>query len=324
MWARARACMDAPNAADGSIPADIPMHGSVPADGFMSTDMSGDGDATLDAVLRLQRHWRGQFVRSEATLGTAFWNIVAEAISVSSDSVPTTSKQPSGKRGTSQRDVKAIRAAGKGSGMRSWRIAARQSLFTKTQKQPHRRNSLSQGWSDNGDLAIARMVDNVMLAPLVYRLVALNPSKAWGAGKLVQLAEKPTSDEELAQELSALLLRPWEDDPTRAYELKEEGFVDTYSGWNTRVRRLPSGSGLLAASTSSTAGRDASGNMDPDGETWGDVLLEGRGNVGETVLHLAFLLNTPASRRLVRFLVPYLANEKTTDLFGHKVAKPQT
>ena len=325
--------MDAPNAADGSIPADNPTHDSVPADGSMSADMSGDDDATADAVLRMQRIWRGRFLRAESDLGAAFFKVVAEATSLSSDSAPTSSKQPIRERETfslkKATSLTAQREATRdaGSSMRSWRTAARQPLFARKLEQPQQ-NSLSQGWFDSGNLAAARLVDDVLLAPLVYRLVALNPSKAWGKGKLVQLAEKPISDEELAQELSALLLRPWKDDPTRTCELKDGGWNTTqeYTGVRRNTQHYlsiakerlanPNHAGLLAASA---VGRHDSGDTDPDGETWGDVLLEGRGSVGETVLHLAFLLNTPACRRLVRFLVPCLANEKTTDLFGHKV-----
>ena len=55
-------------------------------------------------------------------------------------------------------------------------------------------------------------------------------------------------------------------------------------------------------------------------KTWGDVLVDGRGAVGETVLHLLFLLNTDECRRLIRILVPYLAKYKTVDAFPpHKV-----
>ena len=183
----------------------------------------------------------------------------------------------------------------------------------------------------NGDLGASHLIDNVLLAPLVYRLVALNPSKAWGTGKLAQLAEKPTSDHALAQELSALLLRPWKDDPIRAHVLLEQGLLDTENprtrtrspGWRRESFSKGDCAGLPAA-TSSAAGRDGSGNTYARGETWGDVLLDGRGAVGETVLHLAFLLNTPACRRLIHFLVPYLANKKTYDLFGHKVIDQPT
>ena len=148
----------------------------------------------------------------------------------------------------------------------------------------------------NGDLGVARIIDDLLLAPLVYRLVALDGDKAWGTGKLVQLAEKSNSDEQLAQGLSVLLPKLWRDDPIRTNVLKQQqdGITDT-------------------------------GDANPgSGETWADVLLEGRGTVGETVLHLVFLLNTPACRRLIRFLVPYLAHKRTTDVFGHKVIDPPT
>ena len=49
---------------------------------------------------------------------------------------------------------------------------------------------------------------------------------------------------------------------------------------------------------------------------WGDVLLHGRGTVGETVLHLLFLLDTPATRRIIHILVPWLAPQKTKDVGG--------
>ena len=153
-------------------------------------------------------------------------------------------------------------------------------------------SSISQS---NGDLGVARGIDNLLLAPLVYRLVALNASTAWGTGKLVQLAEEPNSDEELAQELSSLLLGLWKDDPIRADVLNEQQ-ID----------------------------KPGSENADPgEQNTWADVLLDGRGAVGETVLHLVFLLNTPACRRLVRFLVPFLAHKRTTDVCGHKVIDHQ-
>ena len=303
--------------AGGYIPADGPTHDSAPADGSTSADMSGDGEALygskLWAVLKMQRIWRGRYV-AESDLGAAFWKVVAEARPPKQSagengglghSPKRSPKKAAGRiaegeasvagKGSNMRSLRtAARIAGKGSNMRSVRTAARSGarqswVFSRASKQPQR-NALSgllQGWGDDAGLGIARLVDDVLLSPLVYRLVALNPSKAWGTGKLVQLAEKAISDEELAQELSALLLRPWADDPTRAHELKEKGWEPTETG----------------------AG----------GETWRDVLLEGRGSVGETVLHLAFLVNTPACRRLVRFLVPLLANEKTTDLFGHKV-----
>ena len=69
--------------AGGYIPADGPTHDSAPADGSTSADMSGDGEAAygskLWAVLKMQRIWRGRYVRAESDLGAAFWKVVAEA-----------------------------------------------------------------------------------------------------------------------------------------------------------------------------------------------------------------------------------------------------
>lgn len=45
--------------------------------------------------------------------------------------------------------------------------------------------------------------------------------------------------------------------------------------------------------------------------TWFDVLQHGRGTVGETVLHMCFLLNTAQHRRLCRLLIPRLAHHTT-------------
>ena len=47
-------------------------------------------------------------------------------------------------------------------------------------------------------------------------------------------------------------------------------------------------------------------------DTWGHVLVHGRGTVGETALHLLFLINSPQHRRLIKLLVPLLSTQVLT------------
>ena len=54
-------------------------------------------------------------------------------------------------------------------------------------------------------------------------------------------------------------------------------------------------------------------------DTWGHVLVHARGVVGETALHLLFLLHSTAHRRLTKLLVPLLARQKTPDVDGVEV-----
>ena len=62
------------------------------------------------------------------------------------------------------------------------------------------------------------------------------------------------------------------------------------------------------------------GGAPESGKTsWAYVLVHGRGTVGETALHLCFLLDTPQHRRLIRILVPWLAKQTTVDHSGANV-----
>jgi hypothetical protein len=262
-----------------------------------------DDDAQRSAKL-IQRLWRGRFARTDLSASDALWrlaNVITEASTKEDGMVGTPGKRKRDfRRQHSQRDTKnepksPTRARDRPLVKQPWStvsVARRLSLrkANSLSKKSLSQSSMSQS---NGDLGVARTIDDLLVAPLVYRLVSLNADKAWGTGKLVQLAEKSNSDEQLAQEISVLLPKLWRDDPIRTSVLKQQqdGKLDT---------------GICS------------------GETWADVLLEGRGTVGETVLHLVFLLNTPACRRLVRFLVPYLAHKRTTDVFGHKVIDPPT
>lgn len=246
-----------------------------------------DDNAQLSAEL-IQRVWRGRNARTDLLASDALWrltNVITEASS-KEDTSPVKPRRDF-RRQLSQRDTKKDpRALARGRDRPPpWSRASVARRLKGLSQKSLSHGSMSQS---NGDLGVARIIDDLLLAPLVYRLVALNADKAWGTGKLVQLAEKSNSDEQLAQELSVLLSKLWRDDPIRA--------------------------------KSSRSSRAAEGSD----ETWADVLLEGRGTVGETVLHLVFLLNTPACRRLIRFLVPYLAHKRTTDVFGHKVIDPPT
>lgn len=221
-----------------------------------------DHVAVLRAAKELQRRMRGRIARKELAAVASLERLEA-MVEMSTAAAPQregTSGDAKAKFGKSPK--RAPKAGQKGKG-----------------------NEQSSVGQTSGDLGVARMVDDIMQAPLIYRLVALDSTKAWGKGKLVLLAEKRTTESELAGELHALLRKPWEEDPIR------QRFV--------RERKLE-------------------GRV-PSIETWADVLLDGRGTVGETVLHLAFLLNSPACRRLIHFLVPYLADKQTIDAFGHRV-----
>ena len=50
------------------------------------------------------------------------------------------------------------------------------------------------------------------------------------------------------------------------------------------------------------------------------MLAHGRGTVGETALHLLFLMNTPHHRRLIRLLVPWLGRQEVLDANGSTVS----
>ena len=279
----------------------------------MDVPNSADESFTQQSARLIQRVWRGRYARSELLATDALWRLT-NVITAAGDA--NDSDKPSKRlaitrmmsRQLSQRDSISGLSPGQRnsmggsrfpagaqdlrSGKSSWTRVAVARRFPSRKGKPPSQSSISQ---NNGDLGVARGIDDLLFAPLVYRLVALNTSKAWGTGKMVQLAEKPNSDEELAEELSALLLRLWKDDPIRVHVFKEQ-----------QIDNLDSK------------------NADPgEQNTWADVLLEGRGTVGETVLHLVFLLNTPACRRLIRFLVPFLAHKRTTDVFGHKVIDHQ-
>jgi len=54
-------------------------------------------------------------------------------------------------------------------------------------------------------------------------------------------------------------------------------------------------------------------------DTWGHVLVHARGVVGETALHLLFLLHSTAHRRLTKLLVPLLSRQRTPDVDGVEV-----
>ena len=269
----------------------------------MDVPKSADDDAAQLSAKLIQRVWRGRFARTEVLASDALWrltNVITEASS-KEDGTPRKPRRDF-RRQLSQRDTKKdprslTRGRDGPSVKQPWSTAsiARGFSLRKAKTLSQKRLSQSSMSQSNGDLGVARIIDDLLLAPLVYRLVALNADKAWGTGKLVQLAEKSNSDEQLAQGLSVLLPKLWRDDPIRTNVLKQQqdGITDT-------------------------------GDANPgSGETWADVLLEGRGTVGETVLHLVFLLNTPACRRLVRFLVPFLAHKRATDVCGHKVIDHQ-
>ena len=60
----------------------------------------------------------------------------------------------------------------------------------------------------------------------------------------------------------------------------------------------------------------------PSNITWNDVAMNGRGTVGETILHLCFLLNTPPHQRLIKILVPWFGNHGKHRLYRDENSNP--
>ena len=188
--------------------------------------------------------------------------------------------------------------------------------------------------------------EGVSTPVLVYRLVSLAPDGPWGGGLLLELAEKHEDDASLQAAIHALLAQPWVDDPRRQEWLQEQQATIqakvTKRSSRTTVSKGAVGSKLVVESTeveSEVAGEplrsslkssakklalarqvsDAVKELPPREQLWGEVLLHGRGTVGETVLHLCLLLYSPNHRRLGRLLIPYLANKQTKDLHDEMV-----
>eukprot|EP00326_Haptolina_ericina_P008952 CAMPEP_0181210514 /NCGR_PEP_ID=MMETSP1096-20121128/23269_1 /TAXON_ID=156174 ORGANISM="Chrysochromulina ericina, Strain CCMP281" /NCGR_SAMPLE_ID=MMETSP1096 /ASSEMBLY_ACC=CAM_ASM_000453 /LENGTH=1040 /DNA_ID=CAMNT_0023301805 /DNA_START=196 /DNA_END=3317 /DNA_ORIENTATION=+ len=202
-----------------------------------------------------------------------------------------------------------------------------------------------QGIVGNAELIDEDLIEHKVL---LYRLVSLNCEGPWGMGKLLDIEKQNPEDDALRTALHMLLKRPWRKDPMRLFQMGEdasvgEEFSDVVSmasvanSWG--AQGVPVG---LNASDEGPGGceqMDCShlglqklrrlkslgclqprfSGMDPN-ESWGTVLAHGRGTVGETALHLLFLMNTPHHRRLIRLLVPWLGRQEVLDANGSTVS----
>lgn len=164
-----------------------------------------------------------------------------------------------------------------------------------------------------GGVGNAQLIDdqpNARHPVLLYRLVGglvKSDDNPWGGGKLLELAETHSSDNALKTACYMLLSRPWRQDPIRRVHVLPEllsesvfnkerpaqqpkhlahsGGIRVSSNFDEGFNRLKAlkSMGKLGSKFSSLS----------DGETWGTVLVHGRGTVGETALHLLFLLGSP-------------------------------
>ena len=144
-----------------------------------------------------------------------------------------------------------------------------------------------------GALGAASCIDDEKVLPvriLLYRLVALpNPDSPWGDGMLLDIARSTDDDGELLQKLMAFLDKNWRDDPVRDRLLGRSGVPASDSntspamlkGGGMAALRLAAKLGAMAATRQAPAG---SGGGDENNWTWAEVLVNGRGTVGEAGL----------------------------------------
>lgn len=196
----------------------------------------------------------------------------------------------------------------------------------------------------------ARLLDHdVEEAPIVsHRLINnLGGDSPWGEGHLIRLANKHESDPELAKALLAFVDKRWRSDAVRSQLMSRRQLVserptftakaslpsqtaaadkqDVKFRADTRAQPNPILGGRLSLAFASAevsaevSAEASSGDSWDELETWGDVMLHGRGANGETALHMLFLLDTPACRRLIHWFVPWLAGQKVTDAFDRQV-----
>ncbi|KAL1525758.1 hypothetical protein AB1Y20_020601 [Prymnesium parvum] len=171
-----------------------------------------------------------------------------------------------------------------------------------------------------GSVGNARMLDPDTKAPvrvLVYRLCSLESSGPWGPGKLIDLAKKHDTDQALTNAVHALLNERCCHDPIRARN------VMTPEPVSLPAPRISTESSRMAPVKPTERTSVAwcklrvlyySGTLGTvllkSCVTWGHVLLNGRGAVGETVLHLCCLLSSPLHHRIIRILVPWLQHKQ--------------
>ena len=105
-----------------------------------------------------------------------------------------------------------------------------------------------------------------------------------------------------------LLAQPWKQDPIRAKALADLGedtgvAPSSFSESHPEAADEAQPTGFDLVKSLARSGR-LSRTLRSHTDTWGKVLLNGRGAVGETVLHLCCLLLTDQHRRIIRILVP--------------------
>ena len=182
---------------------------------------------------------------------------------------------------------------------------------------------------------------------LLYRLVALSRQGPWGDGLLLNLARATDDDVELKVNLFKFLAEEWRTDDIRLTFQP----VASEASMKAAEANEPARSSIMSVMAhavhaahdvvhdfasvvvqqvvdgyhSHTGGGDHNEDREnqlsslmahdiPSGKTWSDVLLHGRGTVGETALHLCCLLGTKEHKRLVKLLVPWLATQRTVEL----------
>ena len=199
-----------------------------------------------------------------------------------------------------------------------------------------------------GSLGNAWLIDDHIHAPervLSYRLMSLSPAGPWGDGYLPKIARDTPDDAELATTLMLFLDQPWRQDKIRTRALSELDLplstelpppavpASAEPDDSTRPRESSAGSPGEASAPARASGKGFGALRNLTGQrklmrevhkvtdTWGHVLVNGRGAVGETTLHLLCLLSqvAPTYKRLIRALVPWLATQRTIDLDGAEV-----
>ena len=212
-------------------------------------------------------------------------------------------------------------------------------------EKSHRDLTIGQSTGGATELGHANLIDprHPTHRVLVYRLVSLpDDTNPWGAGLLLTAAEEHADDDDaLRRAVKELLRRPWEEDgdesaapapapaadgaPSAAQRDRWTSVLSSAARLSradsaavTPARRTWTCAQCRASAAERSRGSASSkdrleGSEAHSGASWGYVLQHGRGTVGETALHLCFLLNTEHHRRLIRILVPQLAKLTTTE-----------
>ena len=206
-------------------------------------------------------------------------------------------------------------------------------IFGKNRPKAKKRGVSAAVAQAMGSVGNAWMTDDDSKVPervLIYRLCSLGNTGPWGDGKLLDLARAHADDAGLRTEVLALLEQPWRSDPLRA-KLVQQALQPTLEPSLLPPAALPpprSNGGLSLALRQSRAWMALRALLSAGKLmrvvrahccTWGDVLVDGRGAVGETVLHLCCLLSSPQHRRIISILVPWLATKQTRNADGFEI-----